>query len=208
MLYRPSSLLYLRGLALALAIASSACHDDRTLGEIVVVNLPGLCAGVPCAGWCERPPGACHSPSTRGICRPSFTAQERNTQLRMCPNSVSDFHCGCDGRTFINDCQRLVNQVSLFSTGMCSALACTDTGDCSPGEFCDFGDGTCDDEGTCQPGGPDAATLRCDPTPRELCGCDGKTYRSQCERHRAGVSLLHDGPCAAMTPGSTVVRPF
>jgi sugar lactone lactonase YvrE len=33
------------GLALALAIASSACHDDRTLGEIIEANLPGAGPG-------------------------------------------------------------------------------------------------------------------------------------------------------------------
>ena len=43
--YRPSSPLYRHSLALALAIASSGCHDDRTLGEIVESNLPGANAG-------------------------------------------------------------------------------------------------------------------------------------------------------------------
>jgi hypothetical protein len=208
-LYRPSSVLYRRGLALALAVASSACHDDRTLGEIVDVNLPGLCAGGPCDGWCERPPGACDAPSTRGICRPSLTPQQRNMQLGLCPQpDVRDFVCSCDGRSFVNDCLRLVNQASLFGTGTCSAPGCTTTADCAVGQFCDVGDGSCNGGGTCQPGGPDAPALRCDPTPRAFCGCDGQTYRSQCERHRAGVSILHDGPCGGMTPDSTPVRPI
>jgi sugar lactone lactonase YvrE len=38
-LYRQNIVLYRLGLALA--IASSACHDDRTLGELVESNLPG-----------------------------------------------------------------------------------------------------------------------------------------------------------------------
>ena len=195
-LYRPSRVLYRRGLVLALTIASSACHDDRTLGEIVDLNLPGLCGGAPCAGWCERPPGACDAPSTQGTCRPSLTPDERNMQQSMCPSAgVRDLHCGCDGRTFGVDCQRVLSEVSLFSKGICSSTACADTGDCAAGEFCNFDDGSCNAQGTCQPGGPDAPALRCDPTPRSFCGCDGKTYRSQCEVHRAGVSTLSDGPC-------------
>jgi sugar lactone lactonase YvrE len=38
--YRLSTVLHRRGLALVLAIASPACHEDRTLGEIVESNPP------------------------------------------------------------------------------------------------------------------------------------------------------------------------
>jgi hypothetical protein len=207
-LYRPSRVLYRHALALALTIVSSACHDDRTLGEIVDVNAPGICAGGPCDGWCERPPGACEAPSTQGICHRFLTPDERNMQLEMCPTGVRDLRCGCDGQTFATDCQRLIVGVSLFGAGVCSAAACRDTKDCAVGEFCDFGDGSCMNQGTCQPGGPNARALRCDPTPKEFCGCDGKTYRSQCERHRAGVSISFDGPCPGKTTRASVVRPI
>src|SRR5215204_1832629 len=83
-LYRPGTALYRQALALALTIASSACHDDRTLGEVVDSNLAGLCGGDPCAGWCERPPGGCDAPSVRGICRPSLTPERENTQRMAC----------------------------------------------------------------------------------------------------------------------------
>jgi hypothetical protein len=200
-LSRLSTVLCRPGLALVLAIGSAACRDDRVLGELVDLSLPGLCGGAPCDGWCERPQGACDAPTTQGICRPNLAPEERNMYLAMCarivPMDRRDRLCGCDGRTFARDCERVVSQVSLFSAGSCSGLACTDTADCAVGEFCEFVEGSCRSEGTCQPGGPAASAVRCNPDPRASCGCDGKTYGSECDRHRAGVSKWLDGPCQA-----------
>ena len=195
-LYRPGTAPYRQALALALTIASSACHDDRTLGELVDSNLAGLCGGAPCAGWCERPLGACDAPSVQGICRPALTPEEQSAQLRMCLGTNAGVApvCGCNGRSF-RDCDRVNLQVSLFSTGACSYAACTSTSDCQPGEFCEFTAGMCSLEGNCQPGGPAATAVRCNPDSGAACGCDGKTYPSECERRRAGVSKLRDGPC-------------
>jgi hypothetical protein len=196
-LYRPGTALYRQGLALALTIASSTCHDDRTLGEVVDSNLAGLCGGATCAGWCERPLGACDAPtSAQGICHPPLTPEDQITQLMMClrTSAGTAVVCGCNGRSF-RHCDRLTQQVSLFSTGACSYTACTSTSDCQPGEFCEFAAGMCNSEGTCQPGGPAATSVRCDPDSRPTCGCDGKTYPSECERRRAGVSTLRAGPC-------------
>ncbi len=211
-LNRPSCVLYRHGVALALAIASSACHDDRTLGEIVDSNQPGFCAGAPCDGWCERPRGACDAPSTEGTCRPSLTPDERNTLLERCARNVpadgSSLVCGCNGQTYARDCERLASQMSVFGAGRCPGLACLDTKDCGAGQFCEFMDGSCKGEGSCQTGGPGAPAILCNPDPRAVCGCDGKTYRSECERRRAGVSKFSDGPCDGMTVGTTGVRPI
>jgi hypothetical protein len=197
--YRPSTALYRQGLVLALTIASSGCHEDRTLGEIVEADPARLCGEASCAGWCERPPGACDAPTVRAICRPSVSAEERNTRLRMCVSDPAMLApvCGCDGRTFRNECHRLIEQVSLFRTGECSALACATDTDCAAGEFCESAEGVCGSRGTCQPGGPGATALRCNPDSPAVCGCDRKTYRNECERRQAGISKWRDPdpPC-------------
>lgn len=64
---------------------------------------------------------------------------------------------------------------------------------CDPGEFCDYG-AQChalDAPGVCRPI-PEACI---EPACREVCGCDGTTYCSECEAHSAGVSVLHEGAC-------------
>jgi hypothetical protein len=195
--YRPGTLLYRSGLAVALAIVSAACHDDRSLGEIVDAQAAVVCAGAPCAGWCERPADACQAPTIRGVCRPFLTAEEQRDLLTTCAGDVSMSArvCGCDDRTFGNDCQRVIAGVSRFGTGACSGLACTGPMDCAAQEFCEFVAGSCQAQGTCQPGGPGAESVRCKPDTGAVCGCDGKTYHSECERRGAGVSKLRDGPC-------------
>jgi len=64
---------------------------------------------------------------------------------------------------------------------------------CSAGEFCEFLENRCTiarDIGVCTPlGGV------CSPETAPVCGCNGVTYPSDCERRRAGVSAAHRGPC-------------
>lgn len=82
--------------------------------------------------------------------------------------------------------------------GACPAIECTDecfgNGDCGPGEYCRWGNGSCGSgaPGVCAPR-PDA----CPTIIAEACGCDGRTYGNECEANRAGVSVLHDGVCDA-----------
>jgi hypothetical protein len=203
--YRLSAALYRGGLAVALtvalAVASSGCHDDRILAEVVDSKPSGLCGGAPCDGWCERLPGVCDSPASRGVCRPHVRPDERSALLATCASPPEGPVCGCDGRSFANDCYRRLEEVSSFSTeGRCpSRLSCLATADCAVDEFCDFPGGRCNDSqgsnGTCHPGGPVAPVLQCDPDSGPVCGCDGKTYVSECARHRAGVSQARGGPC-------------
>jgi len=66
---------------------------------------------------------------------------------------------------------------------------------CSPGEFCEFSENTCNIQGLtgiCTPlVNPDCYP----PKPGLVCGCDGATYADDCARRRAGVSAAHHGPC-------------
>jgi hypothetical protein len=189
--------LYRTALVVALAVAWSACHEDRILGDVVDSSVAGLCAGSPCAGWCERPPGVCDTAASGGICRPHVALDERSAVIDSCANPPQGAVCGCDGRSFANDCFRRLDEVSLFSSGgRCpSALACLATTDCAVDEFCDFHEGRCTAQGVCRPGGSAASVLQCDPDSGPVCGCDGKTYQSECARHRAGVSKAQGGPC-------------
>jgi hypothetical protein len=168
--------------------------------DVPVPDPSVLCGGVVCDGWCERPPGACDAPAIRGTCRLHVRADERDafhtTCLRQQPLRRL---CLCDGRTFSDDCERRLEEVSLFIDGAAcpTAPACVAWTDCGPGEFCDFFDGRCSSQGACLPGGPAALALRCDPDSGPVCGCDGKMYASECARHRAGVSKVPGPPCQA-----------
>jgi hypothetical protein len=68
---------------------------------------------------------------------------------------------------------------------------------CGGHEFCQQPAGRCviiDFPGTCVTR-PDVCILRRGVFYIPECGCNHVTYRNDCERRRAGVSLLHRGAC-------------
>lgn len=70
---------------------------------------------------------------------------------------------------------------------------------CAANEYCDFAAGTqcgaADQGGTCKVK-PEVCTAIYKP----VCGCDGKTYGSDCSAHGAGVSVASEGECGKPTP--------
>ena len=69
---------------------------------------------------------------------------------------------------------------------------------CGPGEFCQFKTGVCgrgDQTGKCAP-----MPQICNDIFKPVCGCDGHTYSNSACAAVAGVSVLHDGDCAALKP--------
>jgi hypothetical protein len=68
---------------------------------------------------------------------------------------------------------------------------------CGPNEFCQKPTGACfkpDISGKCALK-PEVCILRKGVFYIPACGCDGVTYRNNCERMKAGVSLKHMGKC-------------
>jgi len=65
---------------------------------------------------------------------------------------------------------------------------------CADGLFCDFPleahCGAADQTGTCQPK-PGACTRIFKP----VCGCDDRTYPTECVAHAAGISVAKEGEC-------------
>ena len=71
---------------------------------------------------------------------------------------------------------------------------------CASGLFCDFPSGMCripDGAGRCRPR-PEVCAAIFAP----VCGCDDKTYPSDCDRQRAGVSKASEGTCPAGAGGA------
>ncbi|MGE5783041.1 MAG: Kazal-type serine protease inhibitor domain-containing protein, partial [Myxococcales bacterium] len=117
--------------------------------------------------------------------------------------------CGCDDKTYGNDCVAAAAGVSVAFEGECAAGPSPDNGcggitgkACSAGQYCKYASaaqcGAADQMGTCALV-PEACDLRYTP----VCGCDDKTYGNDCAAAAAGVSVAHDGACVTENSPST-----
>lgn len=75
--------------------------------------------------------------------------------------------CGCDGKTYPNECFARIAGVTRWTQGECP----------------------CIDESKIDP------ERACAKIYQPVCGCDGKTYANACEAEKAGVTRYTEGKC-------------
>ncbi|MDQ2645189.1 MAG: hypothetical protein M3020_15335 [Myxococcota bacterium] len=156
----------------------------------------GGIAGFGCAAglYCAFPLEAhCGAADQTGIC---------TAAPEMCTEQYSPV-CGCNDKTYPNDCAAARDGVSVASAGECApaqaplaeGATCGTRGvpgECDAGLYCKYKTqcGATDSGGTCTKR-PEICTKIYKP----VCGCDGKTHASDCVAASQGTAVMHDGPC-------------
>jgi hypothetical protein len=115
--------------------------------------------------------------------------------------------CGCDGKTYGNECEANVAGVAAAHSGTCGGGDGANCGgiaglQCAGELYCNFPIatrcGSGDQFGKCA-----TKPTACTKELHEVCGCDDTTYGNPCMAAAAGVSIQKDGACATNNEGQT-----
>jgi hypothetical protein len=192
----------------------SRCASDRDCASgQSCCAFTNQCYPSACLGCCMFPPpdagpAACRSnadcTSTQYCAGTGCgTAGTCTTRPTICTTLYSPV-CGCDGRTYSNECTANAAGVRVSTRGECATVidagvrdsgtvtGCGTAADCARGQECVYPVGTCSVRGTCSAA---IACLRAE----TFCSCTGVTYQG-CRPDRPTTAL---GACATTVDAGT-----